>query len=133
MVRVSWLVEKRVILINIGVELTEDEAIQMNADVVNLLNQGEGDLVHVVFLADKVQKFPSSVSWLRDAMNFVNHPKRGHHITVTRHRVLRFIGAVIYRTHARGLPRMVGTYAECKQMLEELDNTLPPLPDTIED
>ncbi len=129
MSQVSWLIDNRVILIDMGVTVTKEELIKINSDIIDLLEASDSKPVHILFIADVIKKFPSNVSWLREIMSFVHHPSRGYHVTVTDNAVLRFIGSIIYKVSGMRAPYIVSTYDEARYFLGQVDDTLPELPE----
>lgn len=128
---ISWLVDKRVIFVDIGISLTMTDLIEMNEKIIELLDAGDAK-VHIIFRATELVSFPVTFSSLSKVFSFVTHPKLGWDITINNNRLLSFISAMVNRAINRRATKYVDTYEDAKELLQRIDPSLPDLPDSLE-
>lgn len=127
---ISWLVDKRVIFVDIGVRLTMTDLMEMNAGIIKLLDEGDAK-IHIVFRATELADFPVTFSSLSQVFTLVKHPKLGWSITINDNRVLKLIATMINKTVNRRTIKYVNTYEEVKELLQTIDPSLTDLPDSL--
>lgn len=128
---ISWLVDKRVIFVDIGISLTMTDLIEMNEKIIEFLDAGDAK-VHIIFRATELVAFPVTFSSLSKVFSFVTHPNLGWDITINNNRLLSFISAMVNRAINRRATKYVDTYEDAKELLQRIDPSLPELPDSLE-
>ena len=128
--QISWLVDKRVIFVDIGTTLTMVDLIEMNDTIIDFLNTGEPE-IHIIYRATEIQSFPMTFSSVGDVFTMVGHKNLGWSITISNSRILRLIGTMVNKIANRHTIKYLDTYDDAKQLLKKQDPTLPDLPDSI--
>lgn len=128
---ISWLVEKRVIFVDIGVRLTMTDLIELNEGIIEFLDMSDAPKVHIVFRATELVDFPVTFSSLSQVFTLVKHSKLGWSVTINNNRVLKLIATMINNTVNRRTIKYVDTYEEVKELLQTVDPSLPDLPDSL--
>ena len=128
---VSWLVEKRVILVVADKKLSLTDFVQGNREVIAHLDNGDAS-THMVANFKGVVALPNTIQSLHKVLTFVNHPNLGWEVFITDIGFIQFLVHTINRTIGRRSFNIVKTYAEAKAILQELDPTLTDLPDSID-
>ena len=129
--QISWLVDKRVIFVDIGTSLTMVDLIEMNDTIIEFLNTGEPE-VHVIYRATEIKSFPMTFSSVGDVFTMVGHKNLGWSITISNSRILKLIGTMVNKIANRHTIKYLDTYDDAKQLLQKQDPTLPDLPDSLE-
>lgn len=125
--KVEWLVEQRVVLSTFSGNLTIEDARSQVKEANTLLRQGI-PLTHALIDMTKVEKLPS----LSLASEFMStdltdiREKLGWTIIVTNNKFLKFASS-LFVPMFKVRQRFVGTMDEALALLQEEDNTLPPL------
>jgi len=96
---VKWLLEQRVIHINVWGDNTLLEAYELNRTLLNYLNTGHSP-VHVVQDARQMVSMPTSLLRLKEAFTYVNHPNLGWLTFIGQH----MVGNAVLRAAARVIP-----------------------------
>lgn len=123
----AWLVEKRIILVDVGKRLTTEDLINMNDGIVELLDIGDAK-VHIIFQATELRSFPISVSVISNIFTFIKHENLGWDITIGTNRVIKFISKLVNVAEGRRATRYVSTYEEAINTLQTFDPTLTDVP-----
>lgn len=129
--KVSWLIEKRVIFVDIGTSLTMPDLIDMNKEIINFLDISN-TTVHIIYRATELQSFPTTFSSVGNTFTMVKHDNLGWSITINNNRVLKLIGTMVNKSGDRHTIKYLDTYGEAKEFLQTIDPTLPDLPDSID-
>ncbi len=128
--QISWLVDKRVIFVDIGTTLTMVDLIEMNDNIIEFLNTGEPE-VHIIYRATEIKSFPMTFSSVGDIFTMVGHKNLGWSVTISNSRILKLIGTMVNKIANRHTIKYVDTYDDAKQLLKKQDPTLPDLPDSL--
>ncbi|MGB7338988.1 MAG: hypothetical protein WBC91_08865 [Phototrophicaceae bacterium] len=133
MIDISWLVNHRVLLIIFGDIVTQDDALEMNRQIIAYFEDSPHDAnIHLLFIEQKMRDFPKNITWIRQHITFLHHSKCGYNFTVTKNPLIRFIGVVGYKAFNKNTPIFFSTYENARQELMERDPLLPPLPKSID-
>lgn len=124
MLDISWLIPKRVILVKGTGDVTLDDTIQMNDDIIALFDEGDAP-VHIIFSSEETTKFPSNVHQVMKVTTYVKHPSFGRNMTIAPNPVLRFIGGLVYKVLGQRKIKFVESLDEAITLLREFDDTLP--------
>ena len=123
----KWLLPGRVIYMAnrgaITVEELQDESLRL----IELLEEGEGPLVHLLTDVTELGEFPISVGVLnRASIDALRHPKMGWLLVITDNRMLKYLGSMV--TGLSGVRyRAFTSVDEALAFLNEVDSTLPDL------
>ncbi len=129
---ISWLVDKRVIFVDIGTRLTMTDLMEMNEGIIEFLDISDAPKVHIVFRATELADFPVTFSSLSKVFTLIKHPKLGWSVTINNNRLLKLIATMINNTVNRRTIKYVDTYEEVKDLLQSIDPSLTELPDSLE-
>ncbi|MEL6307090.1 MAG: hypothetical protein AAFV98_08345 [Chloroflexota bacterium] len=122
--RVQWLLEERVIYIKSQGNMSEEELITIDNQVVAMLDTSQAEQVHVVVNVTELEDAPSLPALVRQ--KFLQHPRFGWYITVGANALLRFLGATTGRLTNINF-QFARSLGEAKSHLQRIDETLPDL------
>lgn len=125
---IRWLVEKRVIYCTIEGTLSVEELRQGSSPILQMLNQGEQKLVHILFDLSMTQGVPLQMGLIGETVRpFMTHPNTGWIIAFgTQNGMIRMISSIVSQTF-RARFRFYPQRDEAIHMLQSLDTTLPDL------
>lgn len=120
---VSWLVEKRVILVTLKEHVNLEDIKVINETIIDHLNEEEAD-VHIIVDLKKLLTFPNTLQSLHKVLTFLQHPNLGYNITIADNRLMQFVSTVINRILGRYPVQFVKTYEEGIELLHNLDPSI---------
>jgi hypothetical protein len=120
---VTWYIENRVILVNWPQEVSNEDVIAANADIVSLMDAGT-PLVHVVHNTFRTKHHPQNVLWLRKTFTFIGHPAMGWFLTAASDPFIRFLGMILPQIDRNARYRVFATMPALLQFLRERDVTV---------
>ena len=126
-----WLIENRVLLIRFDQSISVRDAIDVNQTLITYLENAD-ETMSVIIMADQVEEFPTDISQISRLVTFLKHPNLAWNITVTNNPVYRFIVRVLYRIMGKHTIRFANDYEMAIQILQELDEQLPALPESVD-
>lgn len=129
--KVSWLIEKRVILAVANETLSLTDFVQVNQDVIAHLDDGE-PATYLIANFRGIISLPNTMNSLHQITTYVNHPNLEWEVLITDIGFVQFLAKSINHTRGRRSINIVKTYSEAKAILQELDPTLTDLPDSID-
>jgi hypothetical protein len=123
--QLSWIIPKRVILIELSGETNDDEILEGDREICDMMDAGDPNaaLIHQIMVFGEVSYTPKLKTLTK--MQSPNHPRNGWMIVVgMSNPLLRMIGELasqIMRRRARQKP----TIKAALEFLYEMDATLP--------
>ena len=123
----TWLLQGRIIRTDFFGEMTEETVQEATCLLVELLDEGNGPLVHVITDTSRIGHFPIKVGLAsRASAEGMHHPKLGWMVFITDNRMIKYLASVVTGiAHVRF--RAFGTLEEGLAFLNHVDSTLPPL------
>lgn len=134
-IETTWLVEGRIINARLSGEVTPDDIRQSAAQVVQMIDSSDAELVHALHDATDVQSLPLRMIELRQAVKAAyNHPNLGWTVAFqVDSAVMRFLGNMTSSIFSIRY-KIVDTREDALAWLQEMDATLPELsPATLTD
>lgn len=129
--KVSWLIEKRVILVKANKRLELTDFVQVNRDIIAYLDDG-GASTHIIADFRHVKTLPSTLNSFHKILTFMQHPNLHWEVFITSVGFIEFLAKTLTRTMGREKIEFVKTYEEAKNILQKEDPTLPDLPHSID-
>jgi hypothetical protein len=120
---ISWHVNKRVIHIVVQGSITPEDIDNVNATMVNLIDNGEAP-VHIIADASAMSQFPTNLKVLWQKHGYLSHPDVGWVILVNSNQLVKFLGNLV-TSMAKVRYRTVNTRTEALDLLSHLDPNLP--------
>jgi hypothetical protein len=121
---ITWAVPKRVVQAVFIGEITLQEAEAASERTAQLIQEGEGGLVHLMADTTRLERFPTNLNLLnRSASKHLWQPKLGWTIVVSTNSTTRFISGIITQV-ARVRFRMFPTYEDGLRFLIDQDPSL---------
>lgn len=121
---VSWYIPGRVVLATVTGTISPEEAEACSADMAQLIQEGEGPLVHLLVDTMNMERFPTNLNLLnRSASKHLWQPKLGWTIVISTNSTTRWISGIITQV-ARVRFRMFPTLNEGVLFLADQDATV---------
>ncbi len=118
----TWYHEKRVILVRIEGNLSQEDARVYSDDIYQMMDEGIAP-THVIADLTKIGEFPHSLISLKNAARYLEHPKIGRIVVIGGPLLAQVFAGVLTRV-ARINYRSAQTVEEAIQLLVEDDATL---------
>jgi hypothetical protein len=121
---VVWYIPGRVVLATVTGTILPEEAEACSADMAQLIQEGEGPLVHLLVDTMNMERFPTNLNLLnRSASKHLWQPKLGWTIVISTNSTTRWISGIITQV-ARVRFRMFPTLNEGVLFLADQDATV---------
>jgi hypothetical protein len=120
---VTWYIKNRVILVRWPKEVSHDDVIAANADIVSLMDAGT-PLVHILHDTLRTTNHPKNVFWLRKTFTFISHPTMGWFLTAASDPFIRFLGMILPQIDRNSRYRIFSDMPLLLDFLRERDVTL---------
>lgn len=125
MLHVDWYIEQRVILANVGGDLTIDEVRALNDQLVALIDQGQQP-VHIIVDVSGVTTIPTNLLKMRDASHVMGHIGAGWIVAVGLHNsFMNFIGSMLTQLGHLARYRVMPDANAAYTHLRTVDASLP--------
>jgi hypothetical protein len=118
----SWLVEKRVMLLEYDGDLDKAEILRLNEDLETFLAEGEHP-IHIISDNRKMGKTELTITLVQDAFNAMKKPGWGWVVLIGLNPVIRFF-AEIFATQFHVNIRAASSVEEAYETLKRLDSSL---------
>lgn len=120
--KLTWQVDGRIALIDVSDELSNEAMSQMNSDIVEALNGGIKP-VHLIFRTNDLKKFPTHLSEVRKAQDYMHHENVGWIILVGAGALLNFVASTVVSLSRMNM-KTVATLDEAMETLKKVDTSL---------
>ena len=119
--KVSWYIPGRVVIATVSGTILAEEAEACSAEMAELIQEGEGPLVHLLVDTMNMERFPTNLNLLnRSASKHLWQPKLGWTIVISTNSTTRWISGIITQV-ARVRFRMFTTIEEGALFLADQD------------
>lgn len=124
----NWIIEKRIIIFRVDGTISAEELRSSSLQLSEMLSEGEGNLVHVLFDLSTAQAAPMPMGIINTSVRpFMAHPQLGWTIAFgTQNSIVRMMASVVSQVF-RARFRSCGDFKEAVRTLQSLDATLPDL------
>lgn len=124
-VQLSWHLENRVMMVVAEGDYTDEELINLDAQVIKYLDQSSAPLVHMIMDRQGTNHIPSikSVTMVK----WPKHPRYGWTLVVGSTNPFQRFVVAIANNFFKGRQRNFDTREEALDFLNLVDSTLPPL------
>lgn len=93
---VTWYIPGRVVIATVSGTILAEEAEACSAEMAQLIQEGEGPLVHLLVDTMNMERFPTNLNLLnRSASKHLWQPKLGWTIVITTNSTTRWISGII--------------------------------------
>jgi hypothetical protein len=93
---VSWYIPGRVVLATVTGTIAPEEAEACSAEMAQLIQEGEGPMVHLLVDTMNMERFPTNLNLLnRSASKHLWQPKLGWTIVISTNSTTRWISGII--------------------------------------
>lgn len=125
---INWIIEKRIINFRVDGTISAEELRSGALQAGEMLSQGEGHLVHILFDLSTAQAASMPMGAINTSVRpFMAHPQLGWMIAYgTQNSIVRMIASVVSQVF-RARFRSCGDFKEAALTLQDLDATLPDL------
>ncbi len=124
-VQVEWLLENRIIIVKSHGILTVDDFRNSAREVTRMIGSCDTPCVHIVMDDTLVTEIPRSISSMRHATTWLDHPRLGWAVCYgTEDRFITFVSQMVARV-TRIRYRRVADYGEAIALLQAKDGSLP--------
>jgi len=120
---VKWYIENRVIFVQWPREVSNEDVIAANADIVSLLDAGT-PLVHIIHDTFSTKHHPKNVFWLRRTFTFISHPALGWFLTAANDPFIKFLGMILPQIDRNSRYHIAGEIQPLLNFLRERDPSL---------
>lgn len=124
-VKLSWYLENRVMMVVAEGEYTDDELINLDAQVIKYLDQSNVPLVHMIMDRQGTTHIPSMKSVTM--VKWPKHPRYGWTLVVGSTNPFQRFVVALANNFFKGRQRNFDSREEALDFLNEVDSTLPPL------
>jgi hypothetical protein len=121
--KLGWCVEGRILYLLPPAITTIEFSVAVNDELWHYLEQGT-PLVHVIINTTELKQYPKSVSALRNASKFLNHPSLGWVIVISTNPVMNFLSAVVSQMLTKSRHHAVKHVDDALKFLRERDTTI---------
>jgi hypothetical protein len=118
----SWLIEKRVVLLEYNGNVDKAEIMQLNEDLENFLNNGESP-IHIISDNRNMGNAELSIQVARDTFSAMKKPGWGWVILIGVGRLIRFF-AEVFATQFNVKIKTANDLEEALTILKKLDMSL---------
>lgn len=120
---VAWFRPNHVIQLQLIGSVTLDEAKQINAELVALLDQAESP-IHMIADATTLESFPKNILQIKNTQAYLQHPQLGWILFVSKpNPLIRFFATTVAQVIGTRL-RMVETISECVAILDKISSNM---------
>ncbi len=121
---ISWYVPGRIVLAVFIDTINPEEAEAASNKTAELIQEGEGAMVHLIADTTRLQRFPTNLNLLnRSASKHLWQPKLGWTIVISTNSTTRWISGIITQV-ARVRFRMFPTFSDGLHFLADQDSSL---------
>jgi hypothetical protein len=121
---VTWYIPGRVVLATVTGTIAPEEAEACSADMAQLIQDGEGPMVHLLVDTMNMERFPTNLNLLnRSASKHLWQPKLGWTIVISTNSTTRWISGIITQV-ARVRFRMFPAFNDGVLFLADQDPTV---------
>ena len=129
---ISWLLENREMYVEAWGDVSIDDITTSTLYMVDLMEQSEHPLVHIIVVNVGIGKIPLNVIQLQRATRpLLGHPKNGWHVFVNSQSTVIDYSMNLLAQLFKTRWRKVSTVEEARAFLQDVDQSLPPLPTDI--
>ena len=124
-VTIQWFLENRVIYMETPGKLLLEEVGETSNTIINMIDNSDAPLVHVVINEIDLESFPKSLKAFNDAVSFLRHPRIGWLIIYpSTNQFAKFMSGMVAGI-AKVRFRRLETLDESLAFLTSMDSTLP--------
>lgn len=120
--KIDWYLQGRILLIKSPANYSEDDIQQLDEQLLEILNQAEAHLVHLIYDESEAVSTPNVNAWGR--MKAPKHPKYGWVIDVGMNAQVGFVYTLISKIF-RIRHRKFDNLTEAVGFLQTVDTSLP--------
>ena len=119
----TWLVKDKVIFTSIIGELTVDGLPELDANIIELMDESSESTIHVFSDISMMTSMPNVFQMAK--LKYITHPKIGFFVTQSRNALERFIGKSVGQMFNTKY-KFVNSLEDGVTFLSQIDETLPP-------
>ncbi len=130
---INWLLENKVIYVVTEGDLALEDVQYVSESVINLIDQSDSPLIHIVLSEEKLDSLPKSLSAFNKVVEFLRHERMGWFLiygNTNRAPIVKFLGTMVIEM-AKVRHRRFDTMQECLEFLVEVDPELSSVKDIL--